>query len=305
MITLNDIKDRLMIVPKKVATNIKRKVLTWVISDVAKTWVGKVYRLEEMPDGTFHEVEIGKNSVLLGGLEQLALLLYHIPFKIAIGSFEDDLYATADKDERPRITHDEDAFPFIQGFNVAHDGIASGIDLRPVARHKKGYGPNLEGLIPFRVIPESENDFAVYRPKYLHHRKITIGGKPYIAYYTKKCQISYEALLDNDQKIPQNPDTNLVTDRDSRLIAEFTLNLEEDELVEFFRLTMKGGAEATNFSAILTMCGQPAKWSPESAPETSYDTMINSVVFSRANTSPINKNSSFSAIITKYRMMHI
>lgn len=305
MITLNDIKDKLKIMPNKVKDAVKRKVLTWIVNDMAKTWIGKIYKCEPQPDGTFREIEIGRNSVLLGGLEQLAYLLYHIPFQVAIGRFEDDLYVGADEDERPQITYDENAFPFIQGFNVAYDGIASGIDLRPIARHKKGYGPNLEGIIPFRVIPESENDFAVYRPKYMHHRKITIGGKKYIAYYTKKCQIKYEALLDNDQKIPQNPDTNLVTDRDSRLIAEFTLNLEEDELVEYFRLTMKGGAEATNFSAILTMMGQPAKWSPKDHPDQSYDTMMNTVVFSRANTSPINKNSSFSSIITKYRMMHI
>lgn len=305
MITLNDIKDRLKIVPNKIKDGIKKRVLTWVVNDIARTWVGKVYNYQPQADGTFREIEIGKNSVLLGGLEQLAYLIYHIPFQVSIGKFEDDLYATADEDERPQITYDEDSFPFIQGFNVADNGVASGIDLNPVARHKKGYGPNLEGLIPFRVIPESENEFATYRPKYMHHRKITIGGKKYIAYYTKKCQIKYDALLDNDQKIPQNPDTNLVTDRDSRLIAEFTLNLEEDELVEWWRLTKEGGAEACNFSAILTMIGQPAKWSPKNKPSEKYDTMMNSVVFSRANISPVNKNSSYSAIITKYRMMHI
>lgn len=305
MIKLNDIKDKLKLIPNKVKDGIRKKFITWIINDTAKTWIGKIYRCEPQPDGTFREVEIGTNSVLLGGLEELAYLLYHIPFQVAIGTFEDDMYSTADKDERPRITYDENAFPFIQGFNVAYDGVASGIDLRPQPRHKKGYGPNLEGIIPFRVIPESENDFAVYRPKYLHHRLITIGNKKYVAYYTKKCQITYEALLDNDQKIPQNPDTNLVTDRDSRLIAEFTLNIEEDELVEYFRLTMEGGPEACNFSAIMTMIGQPAKWSPENTPDQSYDTMINSRVFSRANTSPIPKNSSLSSIITKYRMMHI
>lgn len=302
MITLNDIKDRLKIMPGKIKEGIKRKLITWVVSDIARTWVGEIYRCEPQPDGTFREVKIGKNSVLLGGLQELAYLLYHIPFQVAIGTFEDDMFAGADYDERPNVTFDEEAFPFIQGFNVADDGV-SATDLRPVARHKKGYGPNLDGLIPFRVIPESENDFALYRPKYMHHRKITIGGKKYIAYYTKKCQIKYEATLDNDQKIPQNPDTNLVTDRDSRIVAEFTLNIEEDELVEFWRLTKAGGAEATSYSAILLMIGKPAKWNKPDSSE-KYDTMTKSYVFSRANCATIPHGVD-SSVICKYRMMHI
>ena len=302
MITLNDIKDRLKVIPGKVKSSIKKRIIQWTVSDVARTWVGEIYRCEPQLDGTFKEVKIGKNSVLLGGLQELAFLLYHLPFQVVIGTFEDDLYATADVDERPNMTFDENSFPFIQGFNLADDGVA-GVDLRPVARHKKGYGPNLDGLIPFRVIPESENDFAVYRPKYLHHRKITIAGKKYIAYYTKKCQIKYDALLDNDQKIPQNPDTNLVTDRDSRLIAEFTLNIEEDELVEFFRLTKAGGPEATAYSGILLMIGKAAKWN---RPETSekYDSMMESRVYSRANCATIPHGVD-SSIICKYRMMYI
>lgn len=302
MITLNDIKNKLKLVPGKVKEAIKKRMVTWVVSDVARTWVGEIYRCEPQPDGTFREVKIGKNSVLLGGLQELAYLLYHIPFEVAIGTFEDDMYATADVDERRNYTYDETALPFIQGFNLADNGTTA-VDLRPVARHKKGYDANLEGLIPFRVIPESENDFAVYRPKYLHHRKITIGGRPYIAYYTKKCQITYEATLDNDQKIPQNPDTNLVTDRDSRIVAEFTLNIEEDELVEFWRLTKQGGAEATSYSGILLMIGQAAKWNKPDSSE-SYDSMYNSYVFSRANCAAVPHGID-SAVICKYRMMHI
>lgn len=303
MITLNDIKNKLKLVPGKVKETIKKKMITWVVSDVARTWVGEIYRCEPQPDGTFREVKIGKNSVLLGGLQELAYLLYHIPFEVAIGTFEDDLWSgSADSSQKTECTYDKNALPFIQGFNLGQDGV-SATDLRPVARHKKGYGPNLEGMIPFRVIPESENDFAVYRPKYLHHRHITIEGKKYIAYYTKKCQITYEALLDNDQKIPQNPDTNLVTDRDSRIVAEFTLNIEEDELVEWFRLTSSGGPESTSYSAIMLMIGKAGKWNKPDSSE-SYDTTMETYVFSRANCAQVPHGID-SAVICKYRMLHI
>lgn len=302
MITLQDIRKKLKIIPTNIKSVVKRKITNWIVKDVTRTWVGEIYRCEPQPDGTFREVKIGKNSVLLGGLEELAYLLFHIPFQVAIGTFEDDLYAGSDVDERNNITYNKEAFPFVQGFNVADNGVTA-TDLRPVARHKKGYGPNLEGLIPFRVIPESENDFAIYRPKYMHHRKIMIGGKPYIAYYTKKCQITYTATLDNDQKIPQNPDTNLVTDRDSRIVAEFTLNIEEDELVEYWRLLKEGGAEATSYSGILLMIGKPAKWNKPDSSE-SYDTMMESYVYSRANTATIPHGVD-SAIVCKYLMMFV
>lgn len=308
MITLDDIKNRVKTIPKNVARKVINK-LTYYVNDtfVQPTWIGKIYRCYEQLDGTFKEVEVGSNSVLLGGLENLAYLLYHIPFKVQISRFEDDLWGGySEVDERPQITYEKDSFPYVQAYNLATDG-AQATDILPYPRHKKGY--DFTTLIPFRMIPESENDFSLYRNKYMHHATVSVGGKKYIAYYSKKCNISYECLLDNSQPIPQNPDSNLVTDRDSRLIAEFSLNLEEDELVEYFRL-VKGSAESTSFSAIMLMIGKLGQWVPKDKPAEHYDTMMETYVMSRANCTVITKGVSSDGtgsdgIIVKYRIMHI
>lgn len=302
MITLDDIKKRLKVLPYTIKENIKKKALTWVVDDSLKTWVGELYQCTKQEDGTWQEVLIGRNSVLLSGLQNLAYLLYHIPPKVKIPYFEDMMWGVSDINEKNLCTYDKDTMPFVQGYNLAKDGVSGGVDLRPYPRHKNGY--DFDQLIPFRVIPVSENDFALYRNKYLHHRYITIGGIQYVAYYTKKCAISYQALLDNSSPIPDNPNDNLVTDRDSRVVAEFTLNIEDEELVEWFRLTQDGGAEGTNFSATILMIGKAGKWHPKDKPEELYDTVMECQVMSRAQHSPIPSNLD-SSIVVKYKLMHI
>lgn len=303
MITLNDIKDKVKCILKKPFTpKAGVKEIENVISDIQKTWIGKIY--QELPDeqgGGFREVEIGHNTVLLGGLQELAYLLYHIPFQVQIPYFEDNLYATADVDERPQCTFDPQSMPFVQGYNLSNDGVI-GADVIPYPRHFNGY--DFSKLIPFRVIPLSENDFKVYRNKYYHHRQVTIGGRPYIAYYTKKCNITYQALLDNNQKIPDDPQENLITDRDSRLIAEFPLLIEKEELVEWFRLTQPGGPESTAFSAVMLMIGKAGKWHPKESPEELYDTVMQCRVMSRASCMTV-PHGVLNNIRTKYKLMHI
>lgn len=303
MITVEDIKKKLKTFVRPIAINTMKKLCVFLEMDMPaqKTWIGEVYRVYQRLDGTFREVKIGTNNVILSGLMNLAFLLYHIPAKVQMPFFEDQLWATADVDERPNCTYDATAEPWIQGFNVCTDGV-QGIDVIPYPRHKNGY--TFDTLVPFRVIPLSENDYEIYRPKYYHSRQITIGDRKYIAYYSKKMEVTYRAKLDNDTDIPQNPNDNLTTDRDSRLVAEFSVNIDEDELVEWFRLTQEGGPESTSYSAILTMIGKSGKWHPKEHPDQSYDTVMECQVFSRCNHASVPHGVD-GQVLVKYRMMHI
>lgn len=269
--------------------------------DVTKMWNGSVIMNKlNKTTGEWEEVE-WKNIVLLGGLKVLSKLLYHVEPVTKINTFEHDLYQDAVTDETDFITHNEEDLPFVQGFNLASDG-AQGDAIIPYPRHKCGY--DFDHLIPFRMIPIEENDYADYRNIYLHSRVVELDGKQYVQYFTKKMSIQSRAKLDDDTEIPNYPNENLTTSKDSRVVADFPINITDDELAEWFRLTKRGGAQSTVYSAVLLMIGQPAKWKPNGQGEAEYDSMINSYVMSRCNHAPVPHGVD-GTIVCKYRIMHI
>lgn len=267
--------------------------------ETLKTWQGSLEMDRLEADGKWHHVSF-PNSVLLGGLQYLAKLLYRIDPKVNVKTFETDLYSGSVGNEKAEIVLDpENPLPYVQGYNLCIDG-SQGDGVKPYPRHQLGY--TFDTLIPFRMIPESENDFAVYRTQYLHHRIVELDGIRYVQYFTKKANIQYKAKLDDDTDIPHHPNDNLVTNKDSRLIAEFNINLTDDELQEWFRLTKQGGAASTRFSSVLTMIGSKATWN---APDGGhYDSMTDSVVFSRCNFASIGLGHTGS-IYLRYKMLHI
>lgn len=268
--------------------------------DSLKLWDGSVVVSTKDADGKWHEVQFN-NHVLIGGLQDLAKLLYRIDPVVAVNTFEHDLYAGSQGDEESNVTVDEtDKLPFIQGFNLAVDG-AQGDGIKPYPRHKIGY--DFDHLIPFRMIPESENDFATYRHMYLHHRIVELDGIRYVQYFTKKANITYKAKLDDDSDIPQHPNDNLTTNKDSRLIAGFNINLNDDELQEWFRLTKDDGAQSTCYSAVLTMIGRKATWKDPVTSDT-FPTMAETHVFSRANHVSVPKSIE-GTVIVAYKIAHI
>ena len=58
------------------------KKIFFKIEDEFKIWDGRLYKLETMPNGEFKEVELGKNKVLLSGLQATCKHLFNKPFKI-------------------------------------------------------------------------------------------------------------------------------------------------------------------------------------------------------------------------------
>ena len=270
--------------------------------DVCKAWDGEFVKCTQLANGEWTEVSF-PNHVLIGGLQYLAKLLYRIEPKVAIKRFEEELYAgsVGDEQEHIALADPNDTLPFIQGYNLCIDG-AQGDGVKPYPRHKIGY--TFDTLIPFRMIPESENNFETYRHLYLHHRIVELDGIRYVQYFTKKANITYRAKLDDNTDIPQHPNDNLTTDRDSRLVSEFSINLTNDELQEWFRLTKDGGAASTRFSAVVTMCGQKGKWTDPAGDGASYDTMMDSLAFSRCNIASIGLSFD-GTVLFKYRMLHI
>ena len=270
------------------------------LNDSLKTWKGElvVNKLDKLT-GEWTEVTFG-NSVLLGGLQVLSELLYKKPSPVRMNTFEHDLYEGAVVDESQYVTADEDSTPFVQGFNLVTDG-AQGDGLIPYARYKCGY--DFDHLIPFRMIPIEENDYANYRNTYLHSRVVELDGQQYVQYFTKKCNITLRAKLDDGTDIPHYPNSGFSSDKDVRIISEFPINLTDDELVEWFRLTKQGGAKATGYSGVLTMIGKAGKWQ-NSGKGAQYDTMVDSYVMSRCNHAPIPHGVD-GTIVCLYRMMHI
>ena len=277
-----------------------RPVVMNLPMDVMKAWDGEVQINTQDADGKWHLATF-KNHVLIGGLQYLAKLLYRIPPKVAINTFEHDLYAGSVGGEADHVKADEtDTLPYIQGFNLSVDG-SQGDGVKPYPRHKIGY--DFDHLIPFRMIPESENEYALYRNMYLHSRVVELDGRRYLQYFTKKADITYRSKLDDDTDLPQHPNDNLTTNKDSRLVATFNINLNDDELVEWFRLTKEGGAQSARYSSVLTMIGSKATWTDPTSQQ-SYPTMADSVVFSRCNHVSVPKNVS-GVIICRYQMLHI
>ena len=261
------------------------------VSDVNKVWDGYIDINYIEKDGKIFkpvDLNISKrngNKVLVGGLIRTIKWLYGKAPATTIRTFEEDLYASATRNEVDLGTLVKDDSKLqvdqIMGFNVALDGALGGETL-PYPRHKKGY--DFDNLIPFRMIHKNEKTalFDNLRKKYLHHRVVIHDGEEYIQFFTKKCNFTVSVELDDGNQVPSDPDTNLTTNLDSSGNCTFPVVTDRDELVEFFQLMKAGGGESTCFSATMTMMGKPAKYTdPEN--HHVYESMLDSIVYSRAN----------------------
>lgn len=270
--------------------------------DSLKTWTGELYKLEKLPDGKFVEVKLGENKVLLGGLQKLCYALYGKQPKVKVATIEEDLAASAADDftNNLRATGEPDR---IMGYNVAYDG-SQGTDVIAYPKHKKGY--NFDNLIPFRLIPEGDNNYDEYMQYYLHSRVVTIEDADgaehrYVAYYTKKVNIDYTVTTDDSSEVPDNPDSELHTDKDIRVLASFLVNITDKELREWFSIFKKGKMESTGFNALMTVMGKPAKLRLAGK---EYDSLTDSVIFSRINHVMVPHGVD-GTIACTYKMIHI
>ena len=257
------------------------------VIDIMNTWKGIVYKRELLEDGQFHEVEIGRNSVLAGGLQVMMEWYFDLPFQIEIESFEDSLYATAPEDWRSKIQK-TGTKRIMKAYNVVYDGVEGGQNV-PYDRKKIGY--TRDTLIPFRRIPLTVNSYDVYMQKYYHAVLYTHpDGTQYIDYYSKKMEVGYEMLFDDNTPLPDNPNDvfsnsknkadKLLDDRDIRAVSGFTINIESSELIEYFRTEKAGESEFSSFNGTLLMAGYPAKITLN---DRQYDTLTSTYVFSRCN----------------------
>lgn len=271
-----------------------------------KTWVGIAYKKVKDDDGHWREVEIGRNKVMLSGLMILAKYLYGKDFKVKTESFEEKLQSGEEvmTEYMPTLTPVPNATRYCGCFNIAYDG-AQGSAVVSEQRHKTGV--DLDYMIPFRRIPLLQNDFATYMNTYAHYRIVRKDDVDYVDYYSKKCDIDYTATLDDGTLIPDNPETSLTTDKDSRIIAKFTLNLTKDELVEWFRHEKTGGAESSFYNSICLMNGIPATVNiPASinADGTTYNGFTDTYVFAKCNHTAVAHGAD-GVITVIYKLMHI
>lgn len=274
--------------------------LVYNIDEYSKMWNGELVVNKQDPEtGEWKEV-VFRNQCLLGGLQRLAERLYGKPAPVKIHTFEHDLAIGAVKDEDQHVVAEENAPYRVMGFNLITDG-GQGDAILPYPRYKCGY--DFDHLIPFRMIPVEENDYSNYRNTYLHSRVVELDGRQYVQYFTKKCDITLTAKLDDGTSIPNYPNEEFSSDKDARVIAEFPINISDDELVEWFRLTKQGGAKATMYNGVITMDGKPAKWQ-ENGTGPKYDAMKDTLVMSRCPCAPIPHGVD-GTIIARFRTLHI
>ncbi|MGL5315681.1 MAG: hypothetical protein ACRC92_20670 [Peptostreptococcaceae bacterium] len=283
----------------------KDVMFEYAIEDISKVWDG-VVEIEKtmMVDGKlFTEVDIAPNKVLVGGLIRTIKWIYGKQTNTNLDVFETDLYVGAEANDITNgkiVTKADDPNDKIRGFNLCIDGSLGGTTL-PYPRHKKGY--DFDNLIPFRMIHMSEKPalFSNLRNKYLHHREVVHDGERYIQFFTKKINVTAAILLDDGTEVPTNPDKNLNTDQDSRGAVSFPVFTDKEELVEYFRLMKAGGAESTCFSSVLTMMGKGATLTEGGE---TYDAMIDTIVYSRANHASLPKGVN-GVINVTYSIKHI
>ena len=293
----------------KIKNKIKDTVMHMVYKfdlEPQKTWVGIAYKKVMGADGKWHEVEIGRNKVLLSGLMILAKYLYGKDFKVKMETFEEKLNSGSDvvTEYMPTLTAKPNETRYCGCFNISYDG-AQGSAVVSEQRHKSGV--DLDYMIPFRRIPLTENDFSIYLQTYAHYRIRLIERIYYVDYYSKRCDIDYTATLDDGTTIPDNPETSLTTDKDSRIIAKFTLNLTKDELVEWFRHEKTGGAESSFYNSICLMNGTPATMTIPTkinADGATYNSFTDTYVFAKCNHTAVAHGAD-GVITVIYKLMHI
>lgn len=279
---------------------ITKQKLTMTLEETRVSHVARLYGVESLPNGEFKEVELGTNKVLIGGLREFSMLLYNKRPSFTKPTFEEVLYATSDENLLGKIIPNTTGrtLPWVQGFNVMYDGAQGDGVIDPI-RHKDGW--DFSHLIPFRVIPLEMNDFYKYKAMYLHHRIVTINGRQYVEYYTKKMDFIVRAVFKDGSTVPDDPNTNATTDLDSRLISEFPVNVTEEELVEHWRLRKEEGAEGAHFNSTILMIGNAASINISGV---NFETMKETHVYSKSN--HVSVAHGVDAFITvKYQLLHI
>ncbi len=110
----------------------------------------------------------------------------------------------------------------------------------------KNYETKLYDAIPFRMVPVSNDLSTTEQEQYRLRRIVTHGGVDYACYYAKKFESGVIQMEYNDAEFtPLESDTTPVDENDSshRLAGgsvlayvQFTLNITEEELKEYFTI---------------------------------------------------------------------
>lgn len=284
----------------KFMQNSNMKKVNYTMVDEVGSHKARVYGIEQLPTGEFVEVELGTNKVLIGGFKVFSHLLYNVEPDFTKPEFEQVLYAGSTNDILSTITPTTEGRqePWVQAFNISYDG-AQGDGVVDQPRHDDGW--NFEYLIPFRVIPLELNDYPKFKKLYLHHREVSIQGRTYVEYYSKKIAMTAKATFKDGSLVPDNPSLNVKTDLDCRLIAEFPVTLTEEEMVEHWRLRKEEGAEGAHYNSTMLMIGRAAEVSLGGH---TYPTMLHTHVYAKSN--HVSVAHGVDAFISvKYQLLHV
>lgn len=144
------------------------------------------------------------------------------------------------------------------GYFMAGNGAAS-VDVPGKYYTPKNYETKLYNAIPFRMVPVTSDLLSSEQEQYRLRKIVTVNGVDYAAYYAKAFEVGSLILEYNSAEYaPMESDTTQVDENDSthRLsggsvlaYVEFFLNIEQNELKEYFQI-MNGTLQGASMSEI-------------------------------------------------------
>lgn len=144
------------------------------------------------------------------------------------------------------------------GYFMAGNGAAS-VDVPGKYYTPKNYETKLYNAIPFRMVPVTSDLLSSEQEQYRLRKIVTVNGVDYAAYYAKAFEVGNLILEYNSAEYaPMESDTTQVDENDSthRLsggsvlaYVEFFLNIEQNELKEYFQI-MNGTLQGASMSEI-------------------------------------------------------
>ncbi|MFW6015411.1 MAG: hypothetical protein ACOCRK_03175 [bacterium] len=139
------------------------------------------------------------------------------------------------------------------GFALSIDGGDENTTF-PVKKYDKGY--SMDGLLPFRMLTTEEEDTNDINSKYsVRHVDDSDNIYYYIKYFDK---MTIRNITEDNNPVPDNPDTNLSEDMQVYSIIDLELNIDKADLAEYFALT-QGGVNFRRYNGITLFTGYPVE----------------------------------------------
>ena len=144
------------------------------------------------------------------------------------------------------------------GYFMAGNGAAS-VDVPGKYYTPKNYETKLYNPIPFRMVPVTSDLLPSEQEQYRLRKIVVVNGVDYAAYYAKAFEVGnlileynsaeYSPLESDTTQVDENDSTHRLSGGSVLAYVEFFLNIEQNELKEYFQI-MNGTLQGASMSEI-------------------------------------------------------